>query len=117
MDYPATGDWMFTKKFLEIFGEKLAGRDNNDIFGAKEYALKYLLHNHLVHDTDEEYKQFIKFYSDILMYLKIEASIEEIETVAMDRVTNMSNYVAYDDALYVVKTLSKTYKLGIISDT
>lgn len=117
LDYPASGDWMFTQKFIEVMREKLAGYNYDDIFRAKENALKYLEDNHLVSGTEEEYKQFKKFYSDVVKNLGVEVSDEEIESIAMDRVTNMKNYVAYDDAVQVVKSPSQTHKLGIISDT
>lgn len=117
LDYPASGDWMFTKKFYEILREKLDKCNPNDICSAKEYALKYLGENHLLDGIEEEYKQFQKYYSDFVKYLGIEISVEEIDIIVKDRITNMSNYIAYDDTLRVVKALSQTYKLGIISDT
>lgn len=46
--------------------EKLAGYNYDNIFRAKEHALKYLEDNHLVSGTEEEYKQFRKFYSDVV---------------------------------------------------
>ena len=117
LDYPASGDWMFTQKFIEVMRDRLAGYDFDVIFRAKEQALKYLEDNHLLSGTEEEYKQFKQFYSDVVKNLGVEVSEEEIESIAMDRVTNMNNYVAFDDAVHVVKTLSQSYKLGIISDT
>lgn len=117
LDYPASGDWMFTKKFYEVLGDKLNGIDSDIVSKARDYALTYLENNHLVNGIEEEYKQFHRFYSDIVKYLGIEVSAEDIDAIAKDRVTNMNNYVVYEDALCVVKELSQTHKLGIISDT
>lgn len=60
---------MFTQKFIEVMREKLAGYNYDNIFRAKEHALKYLEDNHLVSGTEEEYKQFRKFYSDVVKKL------------------------------------------------
>lgn len=117
LDYPASGDWMFTKKFYEIAGEKLKQFSYEDIKNARELSMDYLNKNHLVNGLEEEYQQFVRFYSDISLNLNLELTDEEIQTIAYDRTNNMSNYIAYPDAKEVLKSLSKSFKLGIISDT
>ena len=42
---------------------------------------------------------------------------DEIYQIAWDRTYNMESYKPYPDAVKVLETLSKTHKLGIISDT
>jgi len=51
------------------------------IFRAKEQALKYLEDNHLLSGTEEEYKQFKQFYSDVVKNLGVEVSEEKIKSI------------------------------------
>ena len=43
LDAPASGDWMFTLKFLEMAGEKLKQRSEAEIRSAWEAGLQFLL--------------------------------------------------------------------------
>ena len=117
LDYPASGDWMFTKKFYEIVGDKLSKYSSVEIQKARELCLEYLEKNHLVKNTEEEYYQFVRFYSDISKYLNLSLTDEEVRAIAYDRTNNMDNYIVYPDAKEVLEVLSHSYKLGIISDT
>ncbi len=117
LDYPASGDWMFTKKFYEIAGDRLRQFSFEVIKNAYALSMDYLNKNHLVKSLEEEYQQFVRFYSDISLNLNLGLTNEEIQTIAYDRTNNMSNYIAYPDAKEVLAILSKSYKLGIISDT
>lgn len=117
LDYPASGDWMFTKKFYKAVGDKLSRYSSEEIQKARELSLEYLDKNHLVKNTEEEYFQFIRFYSDISRYLKLSLTDEEVREIAYDRTNNMDNYIVYPDAKEVLEVLSQSYKLGIISDT
>ena len=117
LDYPASGDWMFTKKFYEIVGDRLNQYSAEEIQKAREFGLEYLEKNHLVKSTEDEYHQFIRYYSDILKYLNLSLTEKEIQAIADDRTNNMGNYIVYPDAKEVLEVLSHSYKLGIISDT
>lgn len=117
LDYPASGDWMFTKKFYEIVGDRLSRYSFEEIQKARELSLDYLDKNHLVKNTEEEYYQFIRFYSDISRYLNLSLTKDQVCMIAYDRTNNMENYIVYPDAKKVVELLSQSYKLGIISDT
>lgn len=117
LDYPASGDWMFTKKFYKTVGDKLNRYSSEEIQKARELSLEYLDKNHLVKNTEEEYFQFVRFYSDISRYLKLSLTDEEVREIAYDRTNNMDNYIVYPDAKEVLEVLSQSYKLGIISDT
>lgn len=117
LDYPASGDWMFTKKFYKIVGDKLSRYTSEEIQKARELSLEYLEKNHLVKNTEEEYFQFVRFYSNISRYLKLSLTDEEVREIAYDRTNNMDNYIVYPDAKEVLEVLSRSYKLGIISDT
>ena len=48
LDYPSSGDWMFTKKFYEIAGDRLSRSSSEAIQKARELSLEYLEKNHLV---------------------------------------------------------------------
>lgn len=117
LDYPASGDWMFTKKFYEIVGDRLSKYSSEEIQKARELSLEYLEKNHLVKNTEEEYHQFIRYYSDISKNLNISLTDEEVRAIAYDRTNNMDNYIVYPDAKEVLEVLCLSYKLGIISDT
>lgn len=117
LDRPASGDWLFTNRFNEIAGPKLKDRSADEILQARSAGMHYLEANHLVPDEEAEYRQFIKYYSLISDSLHLDLSADEIDAIAADKTRNMDNYIAYPDALTVVKTLSATHTLGIISDT
>ncbi len=115
--YPASGDWMFTNRFFEIAADRLKQCTPDQIRKARTVGESYLEKNHLIHDVEEEAGQFCHFYRIISDELKLNLSEEEIRAAAWDRTYNMDNYVIYPDARNVIQTLSKTYRLGIISDT
>lgn len=117
LDYPLSGDWMFTDKFYKLAGDKLNQYSSDEIQSARNKSLEYLERNHLVRTVEEEYDQFIYFYSEISESLALCLMEDEIKELAFDRTYNMNNYVAYPDAKKVLKELCKSYKLGIISDT
>ena len=58
LDMPASGDWMFTGKFLELAGGKLKQHSDVEINAARDAGLRYLAENHLVTSLEEECKQF-----------------------------------------------------------
>ncbi len=117
LDYPASGDWMLTKKFYELAGEEYSKHSETEIQNARNKSMEYLLKNHLLMTLEEEYNQFAYFYTQISQYLNLSLTESEIEEIAHDRTYNMNNYVAYPYVSMVLDTLSKTHKLGIISDT
>lgn len=117
LDYPASGDWMFTNKFYELTGSRLADVSASDIQAARRFAMRYLNDHHLVKDVEEECRQFFRYYSDFAKYLGLPLSDEEARAIAEDRAHNMDNYIVYPDSVEVVKELNRTHRLGIISDT
>ena len=48
LDMPASGDWMFTKKFLELAGEKLKQKTEAEIQRARDAGLRFLVQDHLI---------------------------------------------------------------------
>lgn len=117
LDYPLSGDWVFNAKFYELAGEKLHQYSPAEIQNAKNKSLAWLDQNHLLQTLEEEYRQFIHFYADISEILALGLTEDQVKEVAYDRTYNMNNYAAYPDTKRVLKELSESYKLGIISDT
>ena len=117
LDAPASGNWMFTNQFLELAGEKLKKKSKEEISKAFDAGLRYLTDNHLVTTVDAEIRQFHEFYSIISDHLDLGLSDENLNQIARDRACNMKNYIPYPGIEDVLGTLSKTHKLGIISDT
>ena len=117
IDYPASGDWMFTKRFYEIAGERVKRCTEAEIRNAKAAGLDYLEKNHLIRDEEEEAKQLSRYYSIVSEVLELKLTESETAAIARDRTYNMDNYIIYPDAKEVIRTLSETHCLGIISDT
>ena len=93
LDRPASGDWMLTNRFLKEAGDQLKASSEADIRKAMEAGLRYLMENHLG------------------------LSEKQREDSARDRACNMENYLPYPGIQEVLGTLSKTHRLGVISDT
>ena len=117
LDAPASGDWMFTRLFLELAGEKLKQRETPEIRKAKDAGLHFLALNHLVTTVEAEIRNFFDYYSIISDQLDLGMSDDNLNQIARDRACNMNNYIPYPGIVDVLRTLSKTHQLGIISDT
>ena len=117
IDYPASGDWIFTNKFYEITGDKFKGCSPEQIKKARALGMDYLEKNHLIRDEEEETERFLHYYGIINDSLKLGLTADELMTISLDRTSNMNNYIIYPDAKRVIETFSNTHKLGIISDT
>ena len=117
LDMPASGDWMFTNQFLELAGEKLKQRTEAEIQRARDAGLNYLAGNHLIQTVEAEISNFFDYYSIISNQLDLGLTEEERNRIARDRACNMENYIPYPGIKEALSTLSKTHKLGIISDT
>lgn len=117
LDHPLSGDWMFTNKFYELADRKLHKYSSEEIQSARNKSLEYLEKNHFVRTVEEEYSQFIHFYSEISSNLNLDLTEVEIKEIAFDRTYNMKNYIVYPDAKKVLKILRESFQLGIISDT
>ena len=117
LDAPASGDWMFTGRFLELAGEKLKQRSEPEIQQARDEGLRFLAKDHLVQTVEAEIRTFFDYYSIISDRLDLELSENAREQIARDRACNMENYIPYPGIAEVLSTLSKTHRIGIISDT
>lgn len=117
LDAPASGDWMFTGKFLELAGEKLQQRTDAEIQRARNAGLRFLEQSHRIQTVDAEIRNFFDYYSMVSEQLDLGLTEAERNQIAADRACNMENYVPYPGIAEVLDTLSKTHRLGIISDT
>ena len=117
LDAPASGDWMFTRKFLELAGEKLKQRTAADVQRARDTGLRFLEQDHLIQTVEAEIRNFFGYYSIISEQLDLGLTEEERNQIARDRACNMGNYIPYPGIGEVLDMLSKTHQLGIISDT
>ena len=117
LDRPASGDWMLTNKFLKEAGGRFKSRSEAEILKTKETILQYMAENHLVTTVEAEISQFYQLYSIISDALDLGLSEKQREEIARDRALNMDNYIPYPGIQEVLETLSKTHRLGVISDT
>ena len=117
LDTPASGDWMFTKLFFQEAGNRLKRCSDQKISQAREAGLNYLTRNHLVTTVEAEIEQFFQYYSIISDELDLGLSGNQRKEIAQDRACNMNNYIPYPGIHEVLETLSKTHRLGVISDT
>ena len=117
LDMPASGDWMFTNRFLQEAGNQLKACSDHKINKARDVGLHFLADNHLIKTVDAEIEQFYQYYSIISDELNLGLSETQRQEIARDRACNMKNYIPYPGINEVLETLSKTHRLGIISDT
>ncbi|MBR6164335.1 MAG: HAD-IA family hydrolase [Clostridia bacterium] len=117
LDMPASGDWMFTKRFLEEAGNSLKKRGSEEIRRARDTALRFLAENHLVTTVEAEIDQFFLYYTIISDELDLGLSEAQRRLIARDRSCNMENYVPYPGIREVLARLSERHRLGVISDT
>ena len=108
---------MFTNMFYEIAGERLKQFTEIQIGKARKAGADYLEKEHLIRTEEEEARQFYQYYRIVSECLQLNLTDEEITALAGDRTYNMDNYIIYPDAKNVIQTLSRTHRLGIISDT
>ena len=117
LDRPASGDWMFTNRFMQEAGDRLKACNGSEILRAKEAGLRFLADHHRVPSVEAECDQFYRYYSIISEELLLGLSEGQRKQIAWDRTYNMENYIPYPGVREVLETLSKTRRLGIISDT
>ena len=108
---------MFTNQFLKLAGGKLKQKTESEIHQARDAGLRFLSQNHLILTVEAEIRNFFDYYSIIAEQLELGLTEEELDQIASDRARNMGNYIPYPGIVEVLDTLSKTHKLGIISDT
>lgn len=114
---PPSGDWMFIRRFLELTGDRLKACPEEAIRRARDEGLAYLAKNHLVLTEAEEAAQFFRYYGILSDRLQLHLTQDELREIAWDRTCSPDNYRLFPDAKQVLGALSRTHRLGIISDT
>ena len=61
LDMPASGDWMFTNRFLEEAGDRLKLCGSDEVNRAREAGLRFLEQNHLVTSVEAECEKFYRY--------------------------------------------------------
>ena len=117
LDRPASGDWMFTNLFYELAGDRLRERPIGELEAAWNAGLDWLAKNHLIRTEEEEAACFLRYYRIVSERLRLELTEAQLDALARDRTYNMANYIPYPDAHEVLDALSRTHRLGVISDT
>jgi len=62
IDYPASGDWMFTNRFYELAEECLKQCSETKIRKAREAGAGFLDRDHLIRTQEEKAEQFYQYY-------------------------------------------------------
>ena len=65
LDAPASGDWMFTNRFLELAGDKLKHRTETEIQQAREAGLRFLSRNHVIQTVEAVVVGVFHFYAAV----------------------------------------------------
>ena len=95
LDRPASGDWMFTNRFLAEAGDRLKACTDHEIARAREAGLRYLTGNHLVRSVEAECDQFYRYYS----ILSEELALSQIHEAARQIVIGLGTGDQEGDSL------------------
>ena len=117
--YPPSGDWMFSQFARRYFPqEKLSALPQDRVRAAQKSGAEFLNRNHLMSTIDEEYRQFLQYYTLLAKALpELGLSEEDLRRVTEDKVYNLENYRLFPDSIQTLEALRGKYKLGVISDT
>lgn len=116
---PRTGNWFVPPNFhryvdknkFELLDEKL-------VQVAFYKAMKFLEAKSIILTEEEEFEHFIEFYKVLSNELPdLELNETHIVEIARDTVFNDEKFLFYQDVFEVIPKLSKSYKLGVVSDT
>jgi putative hydrolase of the HAD superfamily len=119
LNYPRTGHWFIPPKYAAFFQHELeAHYSKNIIRAAFKTASTYLEKNRYVMTEQEEYEQFITFYTLFFQALDYRHATERfIADIAYDAVFNDDKFVFYAEVTSVLPQLRQQFQLGVISDT
>lgn len=116
--FPLTGNWRFTKIFLDCVDidqfKRLSDLRKEEAIKAAEI---FLFSNHHLSTIEEEYEQNVTAYSIIADHLQgLSLSNNDIYSIVEERTYNMDNYVFYPKAIESLQLLSELLHISIISD-
>lgn len=112
--YPPSGSWMLSIKAKEL----LKGIPQEQIQAVQDRCYQKLDDNHLVLTVDDEYRQFLTFYTELYgSFPELGVTPQQIKAITDEKVYDDEVYTFFDDSMETVRYLAGRYKLGIISDT
>ncbi|GFP76293.1 HAD-IA family hydrolase [Clostridium fungisolvens] len=116
---PRTGNWFVPPNFHRYVDKnKFDLLDEKLIQVAFYKAMKFLEAKSIILTEEEEFEHFIEFYTILSNELPdLELNETHIIEVARDTVFNDEKFLFYEDVFEVIPQLSKSYKLGVVSDT
>lgn len=116
---PRTGNWFVPPNFHRYIDKnKFELLDEKLIQMAFYKAMKFLEAKSVILTEEEEFEHFIEFYRILSNELPdLELKENHIIEVARDTVFNDEKFLFYEDVFEVIPQLSKSYKLGVVSDT
>ncbi len=118
LNQSATGHWFIPPNFFKIINSTVYQRVT-DIKkeAAFAQATEILADYPLIKTKEEEYNLFVEYYRVLFSCMRsLKAGEEQITQAAHDLVYNPEKYTFFPEALEVIPELSRTYKLGIVSD-
>lgn len=118
LNVPSTGHWFISPNFFKYANEEKYKKISKiKINNAFKEAGRYINKQNFIKTEEDEFKCFIEFYSILSKCLPELGLMEnDIESIAKDLVYNRKKYKFFDDVKDALNTLSKKYKLAIVSD-
>ena len=100
IDYPASGDWMFTKRFYELAADRMKHCAAEQIRRAKAAGVDYLLKNHLIRSEKEDAERFQHYYRIVSEALGLRLTEDEIKGYILSHMAKhkVPRYIKFVDA-------------------
>lgn len=116
---PPSGSWLYSKLFASYFTpEKLSALPQERVKAVFSQASDFFSAHVSVADIREEEAITRRFFQILTQGLpEIKLSPEELELLIQDKVYNVDNFALFEGIPELLQRLSKSYRLGIISDT
>jgi putative hydrolase of the HAD superfamily len=116
---PSTDSWLIPLKAKEYFTrDDLNQIEENKRKRAFKEAYTYLNSYHFVPTIQEQYDRFYHYYEILAFFLpELNLDSKKITAIVDDLVYNYENFMFFPRVKEILNTLSKKYKLGVISDT
>ena len=118
--YPPSGDWEFTQSAKKLFHwDVYSTLDPDRCKAARRKANDYFVPRHKLSTLEEEYDQFLHYYTEYAQELpELGVTQEELEVITLEKVyQSQHTYRLMEDTKQTLEALQGRYKLGIISDT
>lgn len=111
--YPTTGNWHLTPKFLELIDISMLNKEDLK----KSFENNKQILDEKILNLEEEYNMFFRFYNNILTECNYpNYTTEYAKQIAYDRTYGDTKYQLYDNVKEELESLSKKYKLILLTD-